>query len=518
MPPGPPLDLSVGLVDVTRAVGLSVAPAPFVPATPYRSDAESSLIGSLGAGLAVADYDGDGDLDVFLLRSSDVGNSLFRNDLNDGVLRFTEVTAEAGLAGTPQARVATFADLDGDGLLDLLLGVDAASDEAGLVVLRNIDGTRFAAATHTGLVSPGFTRGGLTLADHDGDGLVDLYAPFWTWRVYNGASAFPGRNQMFRNLGGLRFEDVTDSSGLGTLDRDSWSAVWADFDGVPGPDLYVAVDHTEDEFYAHRDGGYVDAGESAGVRHRGHDMGIAAADLDDDDDLDLFVTNIFFAGSALYLGNTLLVAGGQGETFRFSDQARGRGVLDTAWGWGASFVDLDNDQNLDLAVATGFDGYVEHLGGFETSLYDSADVVFLGDEVGRFKPSPTYQLPPSDSRALVTFDADRDGDQDVVVSHPDGTLTLFLNTPPAPKRWLTVRLCHGRPACQPLGARVYAELPGRTLRRDLLSGTSFRSGFPLEVHVGLGDVDIVPRLRVAWPDGTETVMTGVAADQVLTLP
>ncbi len=477
---------------------------------------------NMGNGAAVGDYDGDGDLDVYLLGQLGHANRLFRNDLDTGSKTFTDVTAGA-LGDLGLSRLAHFADLDGDGDLDLLVINDDAGtpDYPPSKVLRNDGGGAFTDVTAgSGFRPVGYLRAGCALADYDRDGLLDVYVTVWTAGGPSGNPVFPGSNRLYRNLGGLTFADVTEAAGLGTLDRNSFSAIFTDFDGDRFADLYVAVDTTSDEFYFNLAGLFQPATAAVGTDHTGNDMGVAAADFDDDGDLDLYTTNITDPDPPPNFGTTQfnVLYVNQQETLGtpfFVDEAQERGVEDTYWGWGVKFVDVEDDGDLDLVAVSGFDEYVLATHGASSDVYQTPTVLLVNDGNGEFaRATGTGLDDPDDSRALVAFDYDRDGDRDLLVTNVDQPARLYENVSTGAGHRLDVALA---PDALAIGARVYATAGGVTRRRDVVAGRSYLAGTPSEVHFGLGDAAVVDELRVVWADGQQQVLRGVAAGQLLRL-
>ena len=325
-----------------------------------------------------------------------------------------------------------------------------------------------------------------------------------------GAPAFPGENRLFRNRGGFRFEDVTDTAGVGQLARDSFTAIFADFDGNGWPDLHVAVDHTSDEFFLNDGGQFRRATNVAGANHRGNDMGVAVGDIDNDGDLDMYSTNITDPdfqfgtdqGNALYVNQRA-----ERGFFRFFDEAWIRGAADTAWGWGVEFVDLEHDGDLDGIAATGFDEYIRTFPGAE-SLLETPIVAMINAGPGLFERTVIDGLERrDDSRALIAFDYDRDGDEDLLVTNVAGPARLYRNDSPRAfgdrSSWLEVSLIQAPGGnSQGIGATVTAQVGDRTYRRDVLAAESYLAGTPSEVHFGLRDGERVDLLTVRWTDGT----------------
>ena len=477
---------------------------------------------NMGNGAAVGDYDGDDDLDVYLVGQEGTSARLFRNELFEtGRATFVDVTDRAGVGDTGLGRIAHLADLDGDGHLDLLLMNDTDPDSEVLSpsrIFRNDgDGTFTDVTDGSGFDPTGYLVGGTALADFDLDGDLDVYVSYWTRELNRspvGApieGAWPGENRYFENLGDFRFADRTDEVGLGGMRMDSFTAVPHDFDSDGDLDLYVAVDHRADRYYRNDGGTFTDVSPDARVGHRGNDMGIATADVDGNGTFDLFVSNVFDPQQSYGVdppGNTLLLSepgGDAGVVFR--DEAEERGVLETAWAWGAAFVDIDLDTDLDLYVVQGFDEFIDD----DFELNDATASLLTNDGSGRFSPAPDAGCDlPGDQRALVPFDFDRDGDPDLLVTQVDLPVMLLENT--STGNALTVALAPADAGAA--GATVEVTAGDTTMRRLLLCGGSYLAGTPLEGYFGLGD-ETVADVEVTWADGTTHTYRDVAAGSVL---
>jgi len=490
---------------------------------------EVAMQRNLGNGAAVGDYDGDGDLDVYLLGQGGHPSRLFRNELNGGApsaARFTDVTEAAGLGSNRgMSRAALFADLDGDGRLDLVVANDYVAGKPGVpsAVYRNAGGGRFEDVTAgSGFAPEGYIVGGLALVDEAGRGLPSIYVSYWTSDLggdpsqpSRAASRYPGHNRFYRNLGGFRFEEDRRAAGIGELRNDSFQAIFTDFDGDRRPDLYLAVDHRPDRYFRNVDGVFVHASREAGVGNVGNDMGIAAGDIDADGRIDLYVTNIRDRDENFGTrppGNTLLMGDGAPGAMHVTNRAWEQRVHEGGWGWGAAFVDLDLDGVLDIYTVQGFDEFVADL---SPTLRDHTARLFRGDGAGGFTPDPDSGCEvPGDQRALIPFDYDRDGDPDLLITQV-GLPTLLLENRTAGQHWLTVVLDPTATAAS--GSWVTVRTGGRVQRHLVLASSSYLSGMPLEAYVGLGDAAVVDEMTVEWPDGRRVVLRDVPADQILRL-
>jgi len=492
--------------------------------TPFAFNPMSAvMLRNMGNGAAVGDPFGDGALSVYLLGQIGHPNRLFRNQLGStGKATFVDVTEEAGLANKGGSRVAAFADLDNDADADLVVMNDWDGKEAGFpsrIHRNNADGTFSDATPGSGFAPVGYLVGGLSLADFNRDGLLDLYVSYWTMelggdpgREMTVEGQFPGQNRLYQNLGGLRFRDVTVDAGLGQFSADSFSSVFADFNGDAWPDLYVAVDHRADLFYENLGGTFRNAAKAHGIDHVGNDMGIAAADLQNDGLIDLYATNISdpnlkFGNSQ---GNTLLVARRDPDgSVTYADEAARMGVLDTGWGWGTAFTDLNLDGHLDLYAVQGMQEFIAQQ---SPELRNQRARLFLG-EGGAFELATGNGCDvEGDQRSVVPLDYDRDGAPDLLITNMAYSVTLLENQTDG-RHWLTVDLSAA--GAQAAGARVTVTAGDSSTTQVALYGGSYLAGMPLELYFGLGDAASADRVLVVWADGRAIDLGSIEADRRL---
>jgi enediyne biosynthesis protein E4 len=521
--PSPTLGPQLACADVARSVGLEFT-GDYGPVLPAPDAYGTLMQENMGNGAAVGDYDGDGYLDVLLLGQAGHQTKLFRNDPTpDGGRRFTDVTDAAGLRGvTSNARVAQFVDLSGSGRPDLVIAADYMPDgPAGpsQILRNNGDGTFTDVTAGSGFDPVGYIVGGMTFADYDGTGRQSIYVSFWTEELAGDPGrpvvkgAFPGQNRLYQNLGDYRFKDVTYSSGIGEYHADSFTAVFADFNDDSLPDLYQANDHRPDRFFQNLGGGrFRDSSDAAELTRAGNSMGVATT-VGPDGGLQLYVTHITDP-SGLYgsnLGNTFMVSEQDSNGIRFRNVAAQYGILDTAWGWGTSFVDMNLDGAPDLYAVQGMRAYV---GNGSAHLANATSTMFLSDATGsRFDVAKgTGCDVPGDQRALVVFDYNRDGSPDLLITQVAGP-TVLLQNYTGGKHWLTV-VPEGSDDAG-LGARVTVTAGGRTTTQILLAGGSYLAGPPREVYFGLDAAPIADVVRIDWADGTTTELPNVKADQIL---
>ncbi|MFM8410853.1 MAG: CRTAC1 family protein, partial [Alphaproteobacteria bacterium] len=496
------LPARAGFTDVTQAAGIDVW-AIHSPTT----------VEIFSGGVAAGDYDHDGFVDLYVTRGQAGFPCLYRN-LGNG--SFEDATSGAGLAGaTGLWSSATFADVDGDGWLDVvLLGI---LDVPPRLYLNRRDGT-FALASGTGLSLPGNSFSA-SFGDVDQDGDLDMFAGRWGtyWGDLDRLTEKTGH--LWLNDGSGNFTDASGPAGLssfttlqGEVVFDWWTFTgnFADVDRDGFPDLLVTGDFGNSKILHNRGDGTFEPVVANGVPDDENGMGGAVGDVDGDGDLDWFVSAIFdpagpqpdWGGS----GNRLYLNDGTGH---FSDATTAAGVREGGWGWGSTFADFDGDGDLDLAHVNGYSSY------WGPTFAADPTRIFLSNGDGTFVESAAAlgAAVIDDDRGIVAFDYDRDGDVDLFLSPNQGGARLLRNDGPS-RPTITAKL-RGRGAnTEAIGARLELETAAGTQVRELRAGGNFASQDPAEAVFGFGDAS-TGTLRVAWPNGTSTTLDGAKAGRIV---
>lgn len=520
-------------VDVTDAAGIDYVQFRRSAATP------STMQSYTTGGVAAGDYDGDGLVDLYVTRLDDT-DILYRNR-GDGA--FADVTdaafGPAHLAGV-QSNGAAWGDIDNDGDLDLYV-TSLFSHRFHLFVNDGAGSfSEEAAARGAAIEGPDLHFGfSAAFGDYDLDGFLDLHTTEWRFlrQMTDGAQS---NARLLRNRGAEapgRFEDVTRRAGVSQhriisvnplAEGQTLTSRFVLLDDDLYPELVIAGDHATSQLYWNRgDGRFVNVTRRARVGTDEYGMGSAVGDYDGDGDLDWFVSAIYEEGVPYRDGNRLYRNQGDGI---FEDVTDAAGVRDGSWGWGTTFLDYDNDGDLDLVLATGVDyagevPYTANTGGFA----DDPMRLWRNDGDGRFSEVAQQEGLEATGvgTGLAVFDLEPDGDLDLFVVHNSGRPVLYrnrTNRPGAagPNRWLQLRLEGTAANRQGIGARITvtprAAEPERRLVRVLSGGSNYLGQNEAIVHLGLGpDLAQVAAVEIEWPGGARQTLTQVAANRRVTV-
>jgi enediyne biosynthesis protein E4 len=473
-----------------------------------------------GGGVGLIDYDGDGWLDVYLVQGGRFppdpanpsrGDRLFRNRRD---MTFEDVTEAAGIAATVQGygHGVAVADYDNDGYADLFV-----TRWRSYALYRNRGDGRFEDVTRSaGLSGDRDWPTSAAFADLDGDGDLDLYVcHYLVWDPEDPRICYnaPPRREpigcnprefaacpdhVFRNDRGC-FTDVTESAGFLERQGRGLGVVAADIDEDRRVDLFVANDQSANYLYRNRGGfRFEESAQSAGVAANAEGgyqagMGVGCGDLDGDGRLDLAVTN-FYGESTTFFRNL-----GQGA---FADQTSAVGLAAPSrylLGFGIAFLDVDNDRRLDLLTANG------HVSDYRPSVPYSMPIQLLqGGTDGRLRDVSGRAGPPFGllhlGRGLAAGDLDNDGRVDaMVVVHQEPL--VFLHNRTQTGHFVTLALEGTTSNRDGVGASVVVAAGGRRRVAQRVGGGSYQSAGDPRLHFGLGDARRVDSLEVHWPSG-----------------
>ena len=531
-PVGAATEVAVSFTDVTGEAGVSFVHEN--AATP-----EKYLIETMGGGAAWLDYDGDGLLDLYLTNSaatdefdppSPLSGALYRN-LGDGA--FADTTAEAGIGAEGLfAMGVAVGDYDNDGDPDL-----AVTGYGRSTLFRNEGTGTFRDVTDAaGTANVG--RWGTSSAwfDYDRDGLLDLvivnYLDWSPANNYHCGERRPGyrsychpnryRGQpptLYRNLGNGAFEDTTESAGIDGYAGNGLGVVCFDFDRDGWIDIFIANDSMPNFLFRNNgDGTFEELAFVAGVAlgENGEaeaGMGVDAADYDGDGWPDLYMTHLDFEFDRLYrnLGD---------GTFRDAtfEDGIGYATFDVS-GFGTRFVDYDNDGWRDLFVANGH--VLDNIELFhEGTRYEEPKLAFRNTG-GKFEETGSQLGPvmalPRVGRAAAFADYDNDGDIDVVVANNGQGTQLLRNEGGNRNNWLQVQVEGVHSTRDAIAARVTVSSDGFVQVAERTGGGSYQAAHDPRLHFGLGHRSRVDSIEVAWPGGRMERFGGAESNRLVVL-
>jgi enediyne biosynthesis protein E4 len=483
------------------------------------------------------DYDNDGAIDIFLVDggsltdTASAGRARHRLYKNRGDGTFQDVSAQSGIAHSQYGMGACAADYDNDGWIDLYV-----TNVGPNVLYHNNGGKTFSDVTRTAGVGSRSFGASCAFADVDRDGFVDLFVTNYVdarldnnifcgdtanrLRVYCHPLNFPPlQSVLYHNNGNGTFTDISQKAGIAAHRGNGLGAVFGDYDDDGWPDLFVANDTTPNFLYHNEGGGvFKEVALPAGVAVASDGkpragMGTDFGDYDGDGRLDLFVTNHELEMHTLFrnLGKGL-----------FADVTLESGIgLATLpfVGFGALFLDYDNDADLDLAVVNGH--VMNNSGHFRPGSKEAQRKLLFRNDGGRFKEIGALAGPgfavEGVGRTLAAADIDNDGDLDLLVTNNGGTVDLLRNEGGRDNNALLIRLQGTRSNRNAIGARVRVTTGATTQVREVKAGSSYLGQSDLRVHVGLGRASRIDRLEIRWPNGGTEVVENVTINQMVTI-
>jgi hypothetical protein len=520
------------LVDITASTGIRFE---------HLSNPELKyIVESMGGGVALLDYDGDGWLDIYFTNAPSVAmalegkkarSALYHNN-HDGT--FTDVTDKAGVGYPCWAMGVAVGDYNNDGRPDLVV-----SCFGGVVLYRNNgDGTFTDATKASGLDKDTGWATGVAFGDYDGDGFVDLFVPHYvdldlkdlptfgskiTCRYHEvpvqcGPRGLKGSpDALYHNNGDGTFTEVAKQAGVDDAKRFyGLTAVWSDFANDGKLDLFVANDGEPNYLYKNNgDGTFKEVGYESGValsedgaEHA--NMGVALGDYMHTGRMSVFVSHFSDEYAVLYRND-----GGR----NFSEVSHASGVAKPTTpfvGWGDAFVDLDNSGWLDLVLVNGH-VYPQVDNARLGTMYKEPKLVFQNQRDGTFKDVSAQAggalAVPQVSRGLAVGDLFNSGRLDIVVENLTGGPMILEAKSPPENHWVSFQLEGSTSNRLALNARVYVTTGSMRQMDEVRSGGSYLSQSDLRLHFGLGDAARINSVEVRWPNGATQTFKDVAADR-----
>ncbi len=521
---------TIVLTDVTSSTGID-----FVHTD--GGSGQRYVVETVSAGLALFDYDNDNDIDVYLLNGAPLKGSkqtdIPRNALyrNDGDLRFTDVTKESGLGDTGYGLGVAVADYDGDGNLDVYLnnhGSNALYRNSGKGLFHNV-------TKKSGVSGKDVTGAGVCFLDMDADGDLDLYVANYFQFDYNtiqrqlnkGVPVYPNPRYydpvadiLYRNNGDGTFTDVSEESGISKHSGWGMGIVCADYDRDGDTDVFVGNDVAENYLFQNDGSGkFQEVALLSGTAYdlNGDEqgsMGVDCGDFNNDGLLDFYVTSYQNQLSTLYQNTgdgffedvTMLTGAGSGTFHQVT--------------WGNGFVDFDNDGDKDIYIACG------HLQDNialidDTTQYLASNVLLENYGKNKYKEVASSigesNGVKKSSRGAAFDDLDNDGDTDAEILNSRSAPTILRNDSVNHNSWIQINLKGLKKNVQGIGARVKV-VTGNLIQEDEVhSGRGYQSHYGTRLSFGLGNAKLVNSIEVNWIGGGKNVISDVEVNKMITI-
>jgi hypothetical protein len=501
------------------------------------------VIESMSGGIGLFDCDNDGKLDIVMVNGSTVDRYKQGGDLlvtlwhQDADRKFTDITEKAGLTRKGWGMGVAVADFDNDGNLDLFV-----TGYRGNALYRNKGNCTFEDVTDKAGVRGGGLSTGAAWADYDRDGNVDLFVARYVHVDINNLPA-PGSTKfcqfkgapvqcgpwgmegetdlLYHNRGDGTFEEVSKKAGVDDPEKYyGLGATWGDYDNDGWPDLFVADDATPNHLYHNNhDGTFTDQAlvEGLALNSEGQalgSMGVTWGDYDHSGRLSMFVTEFADQPNTLYKN--------QGAKF-FEDLAMPSGLGQPSMplvGWGTTFFDMDNDGWLDLFVANGH-VYPQMDNVKGSAAYAQPMLLHRNRRDGTFeevsKAAGLAEMPLKSRRGAAFGDIFNTGNIDIVVLNVGEPPTLLLNTNKNDNHRVLFQLVGTKSNRAAIGARVTIHAGGVRQFDEVRGGGSYLSQNDLRLHFGLGTAARMESVEIRWPNGKSETLRDVAADKIYTL-
>ncbi|MHC5172282.1 MAG: CRTAC1 family protein [Planctomycetota bacterium] len=524
------LQASMSFTDVTDQTGITFTHTD-------GSGEKFYIMETVSAGLALFDYDNDGDIDIYFLNGAALKGTTYANAptnalyRNEGNFKFTDVTASSGTGDTGFGLGVAVGDYDNDGDPDLYLN----NYGPNVLYRNNGDGT-FTDVTEKAGVGDGSDFGaGTCFLDIENDGDLDLYVSKYVVFGYDktitmamgGHPVYPSPkafvfppDSLYRNNGDGTFTDISEASGIGKHRGSGMGTVCADYDNDGDTDIFVANDSMENFLFQNDgQGHFEEVGLLAGIAYDFNgtvygNMGVDCADYDHDGLLDFYVTSYSYQWTTLYKN----LGDGMFEDVTFSTGAGENTFKDPTWGTG--FADFDNDGDRDIFVAVGgLQPYSEKYN--DRMAYWVRNEVLMNTGDGKFvnitDRAGTGLKVKLSSRGAGFDDLDNDGDLDVVILNSRREPTILRNDTDNKNHWLKIRLKGVKTNTDGVGVRVKVVCGDLVQIDEVHSGRSYQGHHGSVLHFGLGAHERIERIEVKWIGGKTDVLKDAAADQLITI-
>lgn len=525
----------IRMVDVSQQVGIAFRHTD-------GGDGQRYIMETVTAGLALFDFDGDGNIDIYLLngaplidgQASEVladdppRNALYRN-LGDW--QFVEVSDDAGVGDVGYGLGVTVADFDNDGFPDLFVN----NFGPNVLYRNNGDGTFTDITTQADVGGGGHVGAGAAFLDADGDGNLDLYVANYLefafdqhlTKTIRGVPTYispkiypPAQDRLYRNQGDGTFADITDASGIGGHAGWGMGMVAADYNNDGHTDIFVANDVAENFLFLNDGTGrFEEVGLAAGVAYDLYgspqgSMGVDCGDIDNDGWLDFYQTSYQLQHAVLYHNQgdggfedvTLTTGAGAGTYAQVT--------------WGVGIVDFDNDGYRDLFIACGH--LQDRVDEYDpTTSYRAFNVLLrnLGD--GRFEDVSALAgeglRVRESSRGAAFDDLDNSGRIDAVILNSRRRPTILRNESSRRNHWVQVRLVGVQANRDAVGSKVAVVAGDLRQIAEIHSGRSYQSHYGTRLHFGLGRHRQIDRIEIHWHGGKTQVLENLPVNRLVTI-
>lgn len=500
------------------------------------SSGKRYIMETIPSGLGLIDYDGDGLLDIYFLNGAPLPgtpseslipiNALYRNN-GDGT--FADTTTQSGAGDPGYALGCAVADYDNDGDQDIYI-----TNYGPNRLLENNGDNTFTDVTQRAGVGDDSFGAGCAFLDYDRDGRLDLYVANYlrfdleTFKpcaranapVYCDPRTYPPvKDRLYHNNGDGTFRDASRSAGISQYTGFGMGMVCSDFDGDGWTDIFVGNDVMENFlFHNQRDGTFEEIGLLAGVAYDRYGdeqgtMGSNAGDFDGDGLVDLVVTDYQNQMNTLYrnLGDL---------QFQEATIETGVGVESLPLvTWGCGLVDFDNDGVREVFTAAGH--LQDTVDQYDNSSSFKQRNLLLQLRSGRYvditRESGDALEVIESSRGAVFGDLNNDGKIDIVVLNARAQPTVMINETPTMNHWVLVNLAGAQSNRSAVGAVVRLTAGGRTQMDEVRAGRGYQSAEDLRLHFGLGKEKVIEQLEISWPSGSTDVWTNIVADRTIRL-